>query len=545
MVAGATDFSLATKWRVTARPAAPSGKLELALDVTLPEGWHVNAHDPDRDFLIPTTLNLEPPSGVRVSDIRYPEPVVRRLAFAEGAPLRLYEGTFPIVVTLEGPASGRLAGSLRYQACTDETCLPPRKEAVTFVLDAESPAAGVGSGGWDFASWRRDYGLLPTLGLAMIVGLALNLTPCVYPLISVTVGYFGGQAGASRGRTALLAVTYVLGIAITFSTLGVTAALSGELFGAALQQPAVLIGLALLMAALAASNFGLYQFRMPSMLTRVAGRASAGVAGALAMGLTMGVVAAPCIGPGLVALLLLVAARQDALLGFALFFAVAVGMGAPYVVLAMAAGSIRALPRSGAWLQWVEHLFGFLLLGLALYFVSPVLGNDVSRVAFVLLIAVGGFTLGFLERPAAAARGFVALQRALGAGALLFAAALALPGPGESTVTWQPFTPDALAAAHAAGKPAIVDFTASWCLPCRENDAVTFTDEAVGAAARRFVMLRADVTEANDRVDDWMQRYAIRGVPTIIFYSPAGAEAARVVGFVEPSRFLSLMEAPT
>ncbi len=378
--------SVETEWRVLSQPVGPEGRTELALAVTIAPGWHVNAHDPDRPYLIPTNLQLEPPAGAKVAEVRYPDAVVRSLAFAGGTPLRLYEGRFTIAVRLEGAATGTLTGGLRYQACNDETCLPPRTLPVSFAIGGRGEAAGVLApaappGGTSFERWVRDRGLLATLAIAALLGLGLNLTPCVYPLISVTIAYFGGQSGQATGRIVLLACAYVLGIAITFSALGVSAALSGSLFGSALQQPLVLAGVAVVLVLLAASNFGLWHMRAPGILAQRAGKASAGMSGALAMGLTMGVVAAPCVGPIVVALLLFIAARQDAVLGFALFFALAVGMGAPYVALAVAAGSIRRLPRSGEWLAWVEHLFGFLLLGLALYFLEPLLGADVVEVA--------------------------------------------------------------------------------------------------------------------------------------------------------------------
>ena len=151
------------------------------------------------------------------------------------------------------------------------------------------------------------------------------------------------------------------------------AALTGSMFGAALQRPAVLVTIATVLVLLAASNLGLYTFRVPAPLMRRIGRVGEGVLGAFIMGLTMGIVAAPCIGPIVVALLLFVGARQSVALGFALFFTLALGMGAPYVALAAAAGRLRRLPRSGPWLEWVERAFAFLLLGLAVYFLAPLL----------------------------------------------------------------------------------------------------------------------------------------------------------------------------
>jgi thiol:disulfide interchange protein DsbD len=547
--AAAAQTTLGARWRLVSQPMGERGRTELALDVTVEPGWHVNANDPDRPYLIPTALEIDPPPDGSVASIRYPAPVVRTLAFAGDQPLRLFEGAFAIAVDLAGAVPARIEGRLRYQACSDTTCLPPATLALPFVLERASDsgpvASGGGGGGGDggsaFERWLADFGVLPTLVLAALFGLALNLTPCVYPLISVTIAYFGGQSGASTGRVLILATAYTLGIALTFSVMGVAAALSGGLFGGALQHPAVLLGISTVLMVLAASNFGLYQFRMPSFLTQRAGRASTGIVGALAMGLTMGIVAAPCVGPIVVALLLFVAARQDALLGFGLFFALALGMGVPYIGLAAAAGSLQRLPRSGEWLAWVERLFGFVLVGMAIYFVAPLLGDRLASIALAVVTAGAGIYLGFVDGAGAGLPVFGLVKRGVGVVAVVAATWLAVPHDDVSAVVWQPFAPTALTAARDAGKPAIVDFTATWCLPCRENDRYTFTDPHIGAEADRFVMLRADVTEMSDEVEGWMKHFDVLGVPTIVFFDAHGQEASRVVGFVEPARFLALM----
>jgi len=537
---------LEAEWR--RETTAAQDTRTLALDVRVRDGWHVNAHDPNRPYLIATELTVEPPPSVTVAAIDYPEAVLRSLRFAPGEPLRLYEGRFTIGVRLSGAATGPVTGRLRYQACSDETCLPPRTLPVSMALAdaAAPPAAGTVTVATPEASsrierWMQQHGLLPTLALALVFGLALNLTPCVYPLISVTIAYFGGQSRGTSGRVLGLAVAYVLGIALTFSALGVTAALSGGLFGAAMQRPAVLAGIAAVLVALAASNFGLYQLRMPTALASRTGKASAGLAGALAMGLTMGIVAAPCVGPVVIALLLFVAARHDALLGFALFFALAIGMGLPYLALATAAGSIRRLPRSGEWLTWVEHLFGCVLLGMALYFAAPLLGARVVAVATPVLIAGAGVYLGFVDGAGSALPRFAVARRVLGVLVVVVAIWSATAPHAESTLPWEPFSPEALARAAQSGKPALVDFTAKWCLPCGENDRVTFADRTIAAEAERFVMLRADVTEMTPDREEWMQRFKVLGVPTIVLFGRGGAEEAREVGFVEPERLLGLM----
>lgn len=546
------------EWRVGSPPAgAPPATAAdagapnaLVLAVDLSDGWHVNAHDPDRPYLIPTELIVEPPPGATVEAIEYPEPVIRELRFATGGPLRLYEGRFAIGVRLRGATAGPITGRLRYQACNDETCLPPRTLPVTLTLGA-APVIGVapaavltgdvtGDQRGRIEGWMRDRGLAVTLALAAIFGLGLNLTPCVYPLISVTIAYFGGQSRRASGRVLTLAGAYVLGIATTFSILGVAAALSGGVFGAALQRPAVLASIAVMLVALAASNFGFYQLRAPGFVATRVGRSSYGIMGALLMGLTMGIVAAPCVGPIVIGLLLFVAARQDALLGFALFFALALGMGAPYLVLATAAGSIRRLPRSGAWLVWVEHLFGFLLLGMALYFATPLLGDRIVGAITPLLIAVAGVYLGFVG-PAGHHGAFTIVRRTVGVLAVGAAVWVAVPHRAESAIAWEAFSPDGLAQAARAGRPALVDFTARWCLPCRENDTMTFVDPMVTKEAERFAMLRADVTEMTPDREEWMQRFHVLGVPTIVLFGSSGAEESRTVGFVDAQRLAALM----
>jgi thiol:disulfide interchange protein DsbD len=516
-----------------------AGATEAVADVTIAAGWHVNSHTPADEFLIPTTLTLEPPAGVRAGDVEYPPSIDKVLPFSAGKAMRLYEGTLKLRAPLDGTAATGappLKGRLRYQACDESHCLPPR--TLDLVAETEPAAPAASGGGAQVEGWIARWGWGATFLWVAVLGMALNLTPCVYPLISVTVAFFGGRSGDERGAVGR-ACCYVLGICTTFSLLGVTAALTGSLFGAALQRPEVLGGIALLMVALAASNFGLYQLRMPTGLMQVAGRAGEGAVGALFMGLTMGVVAAPCIGPIVVALLLFVGARQSAPLGFALFFTLGLGLGLPYVGLALAAGRLRRLPRGGAWLEWMERAFGFLLLAIALHFATPLLAPSWVRMGWALLLVTAGTVLGFLGPVAHPAvrwgrrsAGFAVVV--LGIGALVVADA-------ESPIAWTPYTDDALAHAAAAGRPALVDFEATWCLPCREMARTTFRDPAIVRAAGDLLMLKADVTGQDDRAAALMERWAVPGVPTYVLLDRAGREQRRLVGLVSTGDMLAAM----
>jgi thiol:disulfide interchange protein DsbD len=333
-----------------------------------------------------------------------------------------------------------------------------------------------------------------------------------------------------------------LGLVVTFSGVGVAAALSGGLFGAALTRPAVLIGIAALMVALALSCFGAYQLKVPDALAARVGRAGGGAVGALLMGMTMGLVAAPCVGPIVVGLLLFVAARADALLGFWLFFLLSLGLGLPYLVLALAAGSIARLPRSGAWLQWTEHLFGWILLAMAVYFVSPLLPDSVTGLLAPAFAAVAVVSLGFLDPAGREFRAFLFTRRVAGVVGLALIGAAYLPaGETETSLPFVPFSVETHENAKQRGAPYVIEFRADWCLPCKEMEERTFTDPSVVATGKGMSFLTVDMTTTDERVEAILEGFGVIGAPTTIFFGSDGDERTRRVGFIGPEDFAELL----
>jgi thioredoxin:protein disulfide reductase len=537
------------------------GQTGLEIWAEIERSWHINGHKPNDRFLIPTEVKFTLPPGVSTDTVNYPTPDRKTFTFAEGKELLVYEGKLGLTTAVNVPADFvgtrvRIEAVLRYQACNDSTCLPPTTAQAELLLPvsetavSDPPVTGTGAAAlgsraasFDVATWISTRGLPLTLLLVALLGLGLNLTPCVYPLISVTIAYFGTQGRHREARVAGLASLYVLGITLTFSAVGVAAALSGGLFGAALQKPPVLIAIAAVLVGLSLSSFGVYQLQPPAWVMRRVSGSTQGALGALFMGGTMGIVAAPCVGPVVFGLLVFVGSQQSVALGFQLFFALGIGMGLPYLALAMAAGSIKALPRSGEWLVWVERLFGVMLLALAAYFVAPLLPKTTSRLLLPLLIGAGGIYLGFIDRSGRSLRYFRSIQRAVGLAAVGMAAWLALPHSAESAIEWQAFDSTGLEVARQAGRPVVLDFLADWCIPCHEMERTTFLDPAVRQEAARFAMLRADITRESEDSSDLVERYDVHGVPTIIFYDSSGTEAQRLVGYVSAEEMLTAMRA--
>ncbi|HKD11115.1 MAG TPA: cytochrome c biogenesis protein CcdA [Thermoanaerobaculia bacterium] len=530
----------------------------VAVEARILEGWHVNSHKPTEDYLIPTAVQLSPAEGLTAAEPRYPEGRLVKFSFAD-KPLSVYQDRFTVEVPVawSGAAPSSVAGRIDFQACNDKQCLAPasvkfearraEKPAGSAALaggavplsqapsDAQGSTAAAGASR-DFGALLERRGYLFVLLLLFAGGLALNLTPCVYPVIPLTVSFFGGQTPGNSGRTFGLAAIYVLGMATMYSALGVAAALSGKLFGAALQSPWVLAAVAAVLVGLALSMFGLYDIRMPSFLVQKTG-ARTGGAGAYAMGLLVGVVAAPCVGPFVLGLLAFVAARQSAALGFLFFFVLSLGLGLPYLFLAAFSGSLSRLPRAGVWMEGIKKVFGWILLAMAAYFLRTALPRPVSEWLLPAVLAVAALALAMTAR---------SLRPALRAGAavLFLAAALFfLPRRTASArVDWRPFSPETVARERRA---AVVDFSAAWCVPCRELDEKTFSDPRVARALAARALYKADLTaSASTEALALSQKYEILGVPTIIFLDGDGRERRelRLVGFEGPDEFLARLE---
>ncbi|MCU0259033.1 MAG: thioredoxin family protein, partial [Solirubrobacteraceae bacterium] len=355
---------------------------------------------------------------------------------------------------------------------------------------------------------------------------------------------FGGRRTGKPRQAFPYALLYVLGMAATYSALGLLAAFTGSLFGSFLQNPLVLAGIGVLMIALALAPLGLYTFQPPAwLLASLGGAQGTSAVGVFLSGLVVGVFAAPCIGPPVVALLALVAAVGSPWFGFASLFTVAVGLGLPYLLLGTFSGLLQKLPRSGEWMVWVEHLLGIVLLALGGYFLALAFMPDLAEWVMPVALVLGGLYLGFLDRNGNALPHFRVFKRLAGVVAVVGAVAIGSQLTAQG-LEFSPVTESELAAAVAGGQPVMIDFSADWCVPCHELENFTFTDRRVIGEARAFRTFKVDLTRYDSpEAEAWRKRYGITGVPTIVFLGPDGAEIrpARVEGFMPAQPFVERM----
>jgi len=487
-------------------------------------------------------------------------------------------------VNVESSFQGCKENSVCYPVMTRQVRVDlPAADAASSSAAASSPVEAAASATGDFAGDSRAvqaalhgsrlYGLF----WFFVFGLGLAFTPCVFPMIPILSGIIAGAGdNISTRRAIVLSLVYILANAAIFTIAGVIAGLAGKNLQAAFQTPWVLWSFAGLFVVLALSMFGFYELQLPSSwqskIADVSNKQSGGsLTGVAIMGALSALIVGPCVTPPLAAAVIYIANEHDPVFGGAALFALALGMGAPLIVFGASAGKL--LPRAGAWMDAVKGVFGVTFLGLAIWMLSRILDGVWIMLMTGMLAVACAVYLGALDRLPEGASGWKRLWKALGVVLLIGGAAELIGAAAGSNDLLQPLrglnasssasggsapmgvafkriksvddVEREIAAAKAAGKPAMLDFYADWCVSCKEMEKFTFTDARVRGALAGFVLLQADVT-ANDETDQaLMKHFNIVAPPDTLFFGGDGVErhALQLTGPEDPDKFLKRIAA--
>jgi thiol:disulfide interchange protein DsbD len=541
-------------------------------------------------------FRLETPDGEKVSDfseLDLPPGQDREDEFL--GDVQVFEADMTLSLPLPDTGAGEVVLLVDYQGCLeDRLCYPPQTRRLEIGLSGEEPGPGepapAGSSAKGdtgqasgflatlqsadahaFSNWMQGHNLGMVVLLFFAGGLLLAFTPCVFPMIPILSGIIAGEANPSAYRGFTLSLAYVLGVAIPYTLAGLLVAI----FGAGvnlqywLQQPAAIISAAVVFGVLSLAMFGLYELQLPAFLRdrlNQAGHQRGGsLLGAGLMGVISALIVSPCVTPILAGALVYVAGTGDALTGASSLFALSMGMGVP--LLLVGTGGASVLPRAGAWMDDIKHLFGVLMLGVAIWLLDRILPGGVTLALYGMLLAVYGVQLGALEPG-----GEYRLRRGVALLLTLYGVVMLIGAASGGKNPWQPLahlqptatsTSEAGATADKGGmaqwrnlegqaalerqleearqaeQPVLVDFFAEWCVACRILEEETLSHPEVLEALAGFRLLRVDITEVTAENRALMEDFEVLGLPTLMFRTGDGAEIpeSRVLGEMGPDRF--------
>lgn len=545
---------------------SPGGTSEIQLKLKLDKNFHAYA---DR-----FKLKFENSDEIKIDKIKI-SPLVQFKDVVSGSLKEGMEGEATLTALTEfnvgmKPTKKDVDLALQYQACSKETCLFPKTIHVKIPFEVVGTASAVTAPKVTKKTELEsalNKGIVSAILFVFVVGFLTSLTPCIYPMIPITLAVLGAKSkGQTRSRSFLLSITYVLGIAVTYSCLGMVAASTGSLFGSALSNVYVVTTIALVFVGMGLSMYGLFEIQAPAFIRNKmgAGQAQSGFGGAFMTGLVAGIVASPCIGPVLVSILAYIAQTQNLALGFILLFTFALGMGVLFVVLGTFSQLFNKVPKAGAWMDGVKFIFGTTMVGMGLYYIAPIyptwLFQILLAVSLILIAShFGAFEANEGLSPVARMRkGIMVSFFVIG---LLFAILGTLnkldfhlssnlvaenSGAARSTakMNWQVFKAESLSEAKQKHQVTIIDFSADWCGACKELEKYTFTNEKIIEESQKFALLRVDATEETPALTQLKNEYKIVGLPTMIFIDANGQvdESMTLTGFEEAPEFLKRMK---
>lgn len=531
---------------ISSSPATldPHGEYTIQLNLQLPKGYHAYEDQFKVTFL--------EPSGIAVKKITL-TPLKTWFDKFSKKDRTGVDGMSTMDILIETPDrfvddNGKLAFELVYQACSDSFCLFPKSKDLSITTQfplakkaaSEAMPDTMSLFSIDGFNYFLGQSTLLALLLAFFAGIITSFTPCIFPMIPITLAILNNHAEQrTRLNNFLVSVIYVLGIATTYSVLGMIAAKSGMLFGSVLSNSYVLIFICSLFFLMALSMYGVFDFQVPKFITHRFGQGSSkkGLMGAYLSGIFAGIVASPCVGPVLVAILTYASTQQSSVYGFLLLFTYAMGLGLIFIVLGASTELLKKIPRSGPWLEATKFILGTMMLGGFFYYFELLVNDRIFKISLGLAFIVLASMYGAFLKPTHKKRdllhkGFMQAVLVLGISFLVIGINnLSLPDPAMGPIQdvkfnrnqiWNPYSEEAIAKAKEEKKPVIIDFFADWCAACWELEEKVFSTPEFAERAKSIVLLKMDATKDSTRLNDLKKKYGIVGLPTILFIDSNG-----------------------
>lgn len=492
--------------------------------------------------------------------------------------MEVFHKSFVAKIALKNIPSSLKKVSLQasFQGCSEKgLCYSPIHKTIDVTLTSNTVSPEITKNNDDQATTLLKGGKLWLIIIGFFgFGLLLALTPCVLPMIPILSGIIVGDKkvhhhATSRLHSFNLSLAYVFGMSLSYSLAGVAAGLSGQLFSSALQSPWILGITAIIFVLLAFSMFGFYELRLPSSIENRMVNVANGIKGGqfigvFSMGALSALIVSPCVAAPLAGALIYISQTHDVLLGGIALFALSIGMGVPLLLIGASAGHV--LPKAGIWMTTVRNFFGVLMLGVAIYMISPVIPLSLEMLLWAALLIIPAIYLHALDPLPANSKAPSRLLKGVGIILLALGLTLIIGAASGAKSPWQPLSGlvgitknpsisslnfkrihsiSELEAQlnNARGKIVMLDFYADWCVACKELEEFTFSDPSVKKALENTVLLQADVTANSPEEVALLNKFKLFGPPGIVFYNKSGQEVAplKVIGYQAPEGFIKVL----
>lgn len=560
---------------VTVKPEYDRGRVVLEFEVD--PDYHIT--DLKNGFFV---VNIADNEYLDVSSVKFPEGV-------EYEDEIVFKGSFNVIVNLKAKKkidkAVEISFKIGYQACQERPqkfCMAPADMLTKAVFDkefkavaekkavekSEDKSAGIEEED-DLPLIDRVHavvqeelkkdGSLLLFGLVFFIGFLTSLTPCVYPVIPIVMGVVGSKAGDSKIKGLYLSIAFVLGLSIVYSGLGILAAGTGSMMGVSFQNPIVVLFIASIFIVMGLSLAGFFTIPVPSSMSSKLQSQKSGIVGAFIIGGISAFIAAPCVGPVLVALLSWISQTGNLFLGFWLTFTFSLGMGVIFVVAGTFSGAISSMPQGGKWMTYVKYTFAILLIGSGIFTLSNVTEPWVTGLLWGIFAISLSIMMGLFEKHdedefgsilykivtvLIFITGFFLFYKSLETRFYPVAAVQSVTSHEavKSDLKWYKTVEEGQKAAEGSGKIVMIDTYADWCAACKELDKHTFSDAEVQEEMKKMVLVKLDFTLKNKANEDKRRELGVIGMPTLIFYNDSGKEIGRFSGFKDKKAFLRFVK---